>query len=171
MHTFFYFLLLIHDGSNSFIGQVPGPFLYSLIKVFQLCGSSLCLQAWGQPITTVFGRMPPRPLDWIMWLMPSRGFWATMHCTKPFTRSFSIRCFSVWDKERQMKGRKWGMDLNKCEQRKAMLYMAACLCKYFKVVNKTFRLAFLMSLCSSCKTDKNKLPVSWHERKQQWRTI
>lgn len=75
------------------------PFLFdSLMKVFQACGSSLCLQAWGQPITTVLGFIPPRPLDCIMWLIPSRGFWATIHWQKPFTRSLSIRCLRVWNR-------------------------------------------------------------------------
>lgn len=48
-----------------------------LMKVFQARGSSLCLQPYGQPITTVLCFIPPRPQDWIKWMMASRTFDAT----------------------------------------------------------------------------------------------
>lgn len=67
-----------------------------LIKVFQARGSSLCLQPYGQPITTVLCFMPPRPQDWIRWTTPSRTLDATTTWQKPLTRSISIIFLMAW---------------------------------------------------------------------------
>lgn len=70
-----------------------------LIKVFQARGSSLCLQPYGQPITTVLCFMPPRPHDWIRWTTPSRTLDATTIWQKPLTRSISIIFLMAWQKK------------------------------------------------------------------------
>lgn len=67
-----------------------------LMKVFQARGSSLCLQPYGQPITTVLCFMPPRPQDWIRWTTPSRTLDATTTWQKPLTRSISIIFLMAW---------------------------------------------------------------------------
>lgn len=69
------------------------------MKVFHARGSSLCLQPYGQPITTVLCFMPPRPHDWMRWTTPSRTFDATTTWQKPLTRSISIMFFMAWRKQ------------------------------------------------------------------------
>lgn len=70
------------------------------MKVFQARGSSLCLQPYGQPITTVLCFIPPRPQDWIKWMMPSRTLDATTTWQKPLTLSISIMFLIAYNMRR-----------------------------------------------------------------------
>lgn len=74
-----------------------------LMKVFQARGSSLCLQPYGHPITTVLCFIPPRPQDWIKWMMPSRTLDATTTWQKPLTLSISIMFLIAYNMRRGQK--------------------------------------------------------------------